>query len=132
MVLYVRPKFSGVPRTLLRTGLTVTAAGAALAAGSAATANAALVPTKASDVRETARALTDVVSATAAPSTGTFKNMQLDPLANTPADPLNNGVGTRIGDFKPMSTTQVTGTLAKGGTVQDLPVVGPAARALPG
>ena len=60
------------------------------------------------------------------------KRLQLDPLANTGVDPLNNAVGTQIADFKPVSTAMVTDPVAKGGALQDLPLVGQATALLPG
>ncbi|TJZ53088.1 hypothetical protein FCH28_18300 [Streptomyces piniterrae] len=132
MASHARPKPSRVPRTLLRAGLTVSAAGAALAAGGTATANAAVAPRNGSETVATVKAVTGAVSNTAAGATGPMKSLQLNPLAKTPADPLNNGVGTQVADFKPVSTKQVTDHLSNGGAIGDLPVVGRAARMLPG
>ncbi|MGP3986581.1 hypothetical protein [Streptomyces sp. 3N207] len=54
-------------------------------------------------------------------------DLQLDPLANTGTDPLDNSVGTKIADFPPLSTAAVTGPLARGASLGDLPLVGPLA-----
>ena len=45
---------------------------------------------------------------------GQLKSLQLNPLANTGVDPLDNAVGTQVADFKPVSTTAVTGPLVTG------------------
>ncbi|RFU87455.1 hypothetical protein DY218_06870, partial [Streptomyces triticagri] len=59
-------------------------------------------------------------------------DLQLNPLANTAVDPLNNAVGTQIADFKPLSTELVTGPLARGAALSDLPVAGQVTGLLPG
>ncbi|MFF8613276.1 hypothetical protein [Streptomyces sp. NPDC015350] len=127
-------------RALLRAGLTVTAVGAALGAGGAA-AQAAPAPAPVAGAQDTGLG-TDVDAATGA-VTGALgsslkhgiapvTHLQLDPLARTGTDPLDNGVETRIADFKPLSTTVLTDPLTSGGALKDLPVVGQAAQALHG
>lgn len=127
---------------LLRAGLTVSAAGAAVAvAGGAAsaapaadsaqrtplgTANTALLEDPAGT---TSTALSEGATASLAP----VQHLQLNPLAKTGSDPLDNAVGTQVGDFKPVSTAAVTGPLARGDSLSELPVVGAASGAvLPG
>ncbi|BDM72622.1 hypothetical protein HEK616_61090 [Streptomyces nigrescens] len=145
---HARPKPSRVPRTLLRAGLVVSAAGAALAGGGAATAGAA--PASAphhgpdhgpgrpgpdrhsTDTGATASALTGALLNSAAGGVGPLKNIQVDPLANTPVDPLANAVGTQVADFKPLSTTLVTGSLSRGAAIRDVPLVNKVERILPG
>ncbi|MER6306460.1 hypothetical protein [Streptomyces sp. NPDC001657] len=155
---HARPKPSRVPRTLLRAGLVVSAAGAALAGGGAATAGAAPASTPhhspdhgpdrhsndrhgndrhgndrhSTDTGATAHALTGALLTSAAGGVGPLKNIQVDPLANTGVDPLANGVGTRVADFKPLSTTLVTGSLSHGAAVRDVPLVNKVERILPG
>ncbi|WP_407550230.1 hypothetical protein QOM21_14045 [Streptomyces sp. Pv4-95] len=131
MASHVRSKPSRFPRALLRAGLVVSAAGAALAAGGAAGAQAAPTPS-ADNSGGRAAALADAVLDTAGGSIATAKNLQLNPLANTPVDPLSNSVGTQIADFKPVSTAAATGPLSEGAALKDLPVVGEATQALPG
>ena len=46
--------------------------------------------------------------------------LQLNPLANTGVDPLDNGIGTQVADFPPVSTTDLTGPLADGASLADL------------
>ncbi|MEV0374647.1 hypothetical protein AB0I10_33505 [Streptomyces sp. NPDC050636] len=136
MVSHVRPKPSRIPRTLLRAGLAVSAVGAALAAGGTASAGAATapVPTAAPDqgAGGTVSALTGVVRKSVDGAPGAVRGMQLNPLANTPVDPLNNDVGTEIADFKSVSTKTLTGPVSRGATVGDLPVVGSATKLMPG
>ncbi|MDI3423561.1 hypothetical protein [Streptomyces luteolus] len=125
-------------RTLMRAGLTLAAAGAALGAGGAATAAAqplpAAVPAQLPvplgdlDVLAAGQALTGSLPYT----TGPLKNLQLDPLAKTGVDPLDNAVGTQVADFQPVSTAAVTDPVTDGGTLGTLPVVGTATGLLPG
>uniref|UniRef100_UPI00278BB78D hypothetical protein n=1 Tax=Streptomyces venezuelae TaxID=54571 RepID=UPI00278BB78D len=61
---------------------------------------------------------------------GPLTRLQLDPLANTGVDPLDNGLGTQVADFKPVGTNLVTDHVTKGGAAADLPVVGPLSRQL--
>ncbi|MGW1193481.1 hypothetical protein [Streptomyces sp. NPDC002559] len=127
-------------RALLRAGLTVTAVGAALGAGGAA-AQAAPAPAPSVGAQDTGLG-TDIDAATGA-ATGALgsslkhgiapvTHLQLDPLARTGTDPLNNGVETQVADFKPLSTTVLTDPLTSGGALKDLPVVGQVAQALHG
>ncbi|MFF0446916.1 hypothetical protein ACFYT4_10950 [Streptomyces sp. NPDC004609] len=121
-------------RLALGAGLTAAAMGAALAAGEAAhAAPAALAP----PVGGLDPALTGPAAGVTGAVTnsvtgiGYLKSHQLNPLAKTGVDPLSNGIGTQIADFKPVSTELLTGPLAEGAALQDLPVVGGAAKALP-
>ncbi|MFC8260998.1 hypothetical protein ACFUNF_26150 [Streptomyces sp. NPDC057291] len=114
-------------RVLLRAGLTVTAVGAALGAGGAAAQAAPLpvVPASGADsslgaVSEAAGGATGALGHAVSPVT----QLQLDPLAGTGVDPLANGVGTQVADFKPLSTGVATDPLTSGGALKDLPVVG--------
>ncbi|WP_240434375.1 hypothetical protein [Streptomyces sp. YIM 130001] len=122
---HARPTGAGRPgRALLRAGVTLAAAGAALAAGGAAAQAAPAEPAGASAPDEmepgaaAAAGLKSAVTNGLAPAT----DLQLNPLANTAVDPLNNAVGTQIADFKPLSTEIVTGPLARGASLGDLPV----------
>uniref|UniRef100_A0AAU2V4Z1 ATP-binding protein n=1 Tax=Streptomyces sp. NBC_00003 TaxID=2903608 RepID=A0AAU2V4Z1_9ACTN len=122
-------------RTLLRAGLTVTAVGAALA-GAGSTAQAAPVAPASTvgqnlmspDLPAAARGVTGATGYAIAPA----KTLRLDPLANTGVDPLNNGVGTQVADFKPVSTAMATSPVTSGGALNDLPLAGRAAGLLPG
>ncbi|MGW1374965.1 hypothetical protein ACWD6P_11930 [Streptomyces sp. NPDC002446] len=129
----VRSHSRRVPRTLLRAGLVVSAAGAAIAAGGAATASAdtASFLARNTDTSAAAKGVHTALRHSAAGGLGPVKNIQLNPMANTAVDPLNNGVATKVADFKPMSTTQVTGFLSDGAALRDVPLAGSVARALP-
>ncbi|MFJ5936210.1 hypothetical protein ACWDUX_28265 [Streptomyces sp. NPDC003444] len=124
------------PRTsrrsaLLKAGLTVTAAGAALVGAGAGAQAAAPVPVPVDSLTQT-----DAAAAGAGAlggvghALGPLTRLQLDPLANTGVDPLDNGLGTQVADFKPVGTNLVTDHLTKGGAVADLPVVGPLSQGL--
>ncbi|MEU0135352.1 hypothetical protein ABZ172_15205 [Streptomyces sp. NPDC006296] len=122
-------------RTLLRAGLTLTALGAAIGAGGTA-AQAAPLPAPAATGADTADGTLAAVRETAAPAltsalgyglVGAVKpvtDLQLDPLAGTGVDPLDNAVGTQVADFKPVTTALVTDPLTSGAALGDLPVVG--------
>ncbi|MCX2185610.1 hypothetical protein [Streptomyces sp. SKN60] len=122
------------PRTsrrsaLLKAGLTVTAAGAALlGAGAAAQAAEGVgVPLPVDSLTKTdGAAALEGVGHGVAPLT----RLQLDPLANTGVDPLDNGLGTQVADFKPVGTNMATDLVTKGGALADLPVAGPLTQGL--
>jgi hypothetical protein len=116
---------------LLRVGLTVTAAGAALGLSGAA-AQAAESASPAAAAEATSGALTGAVGQVVGAGATPIENLQLDPLANTGVDPLNNAVGTQVADFKPVSTALVTGPVTSGGALGDLPLTGAVTGLLPG
>ncbi len=103
------------PRVLLRAALTLSAAGAALAAGAGA-AQAVQLPGGTDVVGGTLQGITSGVAP--------VENLQLYPMAGTTVDPLTNGVGTQIADFKPVGTTTVTKPLSDGDSLAQLPVAG--------
>ncbi|MFD9031271.1 hypothetical protein ACFVZW_08990 [Streptomyces sp. NPDC059567] len=114
---------------LLKAGLTATAAGAAvLGLGAAGAQAAAPLP-----LPVDALAGSDAVAALGATghAVGPLTSLQLDPLANTGVDPLDNGIGTQIADFKPVGTNLVTDHVTKGGGLDDLPLVGEVTGLLP-
>ncbi|MEV0780717.1 hypothetical protein ACIBLA_01650 [Streptomyces sp. NPDC050433] len=127
-------------RALLRAGLTLTAAGAAIGLGGTAAQAAPAAPVPASDqdsaLAEAGAAagagLTGALGHTLAGGIGPVKSLQLNPLAKTGVDPLDNAVGTQIADFKPLSTAAVTDSVTQGGGLEDLPLVGPVVGLLPG
>ncbi|MFF6773743.1 hypothetical protein ACFY8W_09275 [Streptomyces sp. NPDC012637] len=114
---------------LLKAGLTVTAAGAAVfGAGAGAQAAEGVgvpLPTDSLTRMDGAAAL-EGLGHGVAPLT----QLQLDPLANTGVDPLDNGLGTQVADFKPVGTNLVTDHVTKGGALADLPVAGPLSQSL--
>ncbi|MFG3346673.1 hypothetical protein ACGF1Z_16605 [Streptomyces sp. NPDC048018] len=115
--------------TLLKAGLTVTAAGAALlgagAAAQAADGTAVPLPVDSLTRTDGAAALAGVAHGVAP-----LTRLQIDPLANTGVDPLDNGLGTQVADFKPVGTNLVTDHVTKGGALADLPVAGPLTQGL--
>ncbi|QNP64933.1 hypothetical protein [Streptomyces genisteinicus] len=116
--------------TLLRAGLTVAAAGAALGAG-AASAQAAPAPVGAESVLGAVPlGAATGLAANSVAGVGELKSLQLHPLANTGVDPLDNAVGTQVADFQPVSTALVTDNITRGQALEDLPVAGPVAQGL--
>ncbi|MEU6982943.1 hypothetical protein ABZ946_05915 [Streptomyces sp. NPDC046324] len=115
---------------LLKAGLTATAAGAAVLAmgATAQAAPAAPLPLPVGSL-----AGSDAVAALGATghAVGPLTSLQLDPLANTGVDPLDNGIGTQVADFKPVGTNLVTDHVTKGGGLDDLPLVGEVTGLLP-
>ncbi|MFE7753688.1 hypothetical protein [Streptomyces sp. NPDC057429] len=119
-------------RALLRAGLTFTALGAALGAGGAAAQAAPLPVPPATGEDSTlgavgdaaAPALTSALGYGLAGAVSPVTDLQLDPLAGTGVDPLDNAVGAQVADFKPVTTALVTDPLTSGGALGDLPVVG--------
>lgn len=57
-------------------------------------------------------------------ATGTIAGLKPNPLAGTGTDPLNNGIGTTIADFKPLNTLALTGPIAQAPSFGAVPVVG--------
>ncbi|MFC9791969.1 hypothetical protein ACFVJI_04930 [Streptomyces sp. NPDC127584] len=116
---------------LLAAGLGITAAGTAVLGAGASAQAAAPLPLPVDSLTRTdataagAGALSGVTH-----GLGPLTRLQLDPLANTGVDPLDNGLGTQIADFKPVGTNLVTDHITKGGAVADLPVAGPLTRGL--
>ncbi|MEW2621722.1 hypothetical protein [Streptomyces sp. NPDC048106] len=47
-----------------------------------------------------------------------------NPLAGTGVDPLDNGVGTRVADFKPVDSRMLTAPVAEAKSVGEVPVAG--------
>ncbi|MGW4349432.1 hypothetical protein ACWEL8_30770 [Streptomyces sp. NPDC004690] len=123
--------------TARRVLIAVAAAGAALGAG-AATAAAAPAPAPAAegvrgpltrgemDTQAAAGAVTGAVGH----ATGAVTGLKPNPLAGTGVDPLDNGVGTQVADFRPVGSQQLTGPVAEAPSVGAVPVVGRAAGAL--
>ncbi|MEV6400695.1 hypothetical protein AB0M39_38960 [Streptomyces sp. NPDC051907] len=118
---------------LLRAGATVAAAAAALGVGASAAqaAPASQLPPLGLDARGggPAEVLTGALT-NSVTGAGQLKSLQLNPLAKTGSDPLDNVVATQVADFKPISTGAVTGPLASGAALEDLPLVGGLTRVL--
>ncbi|MDT0387254.1 hypothetical protein [Streptomyces sp. DSM 41921] len=56
--------------------------------------------------------------------TGPVAGLKPNPLAGTGVDPLDNGVGTQLADFKPMTSQALTGPVAQAQSIAGIPVVG--------
>ncbi|WP_405998950.1 hypothetical protein [Streptomyces sp. NBC_00829] len=120
---------------LLRAGVTVAAVAAAFGAGEAAAQAAPAAPVGLDTLggaqgQGAGPALIGAVTKSVT-GVGQLKSLQLNPLAKTGVDPLANGVGTQVADFKPVSTEAATGPLAAGAALKDLPVVGAVSGMLP-
>ncbi|MCX4995561.1 hypothetical protein OG739_22960 [Streptomyces longwoodensis] len=59
-------------------------------------------------------------------ATGALTNLKPNPLAGTGVDPLDNGVGTQIGDFRPLSSQMLTEPVAEAPSVGSMPLAGQA------
>ncbi|WP_330459476.1 hypothetical protein OIB37_22965 [Streptomyces sp. NBC_00820] len=110
--------------------IAVATAGAALVGG-AATAHAATPvvdmpwrPTSLGDIDPQA-GLT-VLTGTVGYVTGPVAGLKPNPLAGTGVDPLDNGLGTQVADFKPVATTALTAPVAQARSLGSIPVLGQA------
>ncbi|MFJ9345881.1 hypothetical protein [Streptomyces sp. NPDC101237] len=56
--------------------------------------------------------------------TGAVTGLKPNPLAGTGVDPLDNGLGTQVADFRPVSSRMLTGPVAQASSVGSLPVLG--------
>ncbi|WP_018544116.1 hypothetical protein [Streptomyces sp. LaPpAH-108] len=105
-------------------------AGAALGAGAAtahADASAPLVdlpsrPTSLGKVDP--QAGLSALTTTLGYATGPIAGLKPNPLAGTGVDPLNNGVGTQLADFKPLTSQALTAPIAEARSFGHIPVVG--------
>ncbi|NXY98307.1 hypothetical protein HYE82_28835 [Streptomyces sp. BR123] len=94
----------GTSSALRSAGLTVSMAGAALAmAAGGAQAGELSVPA----------AVAGVLNPVA--------DVEVNPLAGTGVDPLDNGIATKVADFPPVGTGMVTGALTRGPSIAELP-----------
>ncbi|MFI6487412.1 hypothetical protein [Streptomyces sp. NPDC050564] len=58
--------------------------------------------------------------------TGPVQGLKPNPLAGTGVDPLDNGVGTQLADFKPLSSQALTRPVAQASSVGSIPLLGQA------
>ncbi|MEW2253573.1 MULTISPECIES: hypothetical protein [unclassified Streptomyces] len=56
--------------------------------------------------------------------TGPVSGLKPNPLAGTGVDPLDNGAGTQVADFKPVATQALTAPIAQAQSVGSIPVLG--------
>ncbi|MEU6809226.1 hypothetical protein ABZ920_09495 [Streptomyces sp. NPDC046831] len=123
-----------LPRTTARRALVAfAAAGAAVGAG-ATTAGAVPAQSGRPASAEGAGPQTGLPAVTGPVGhvTGPVADMRPNPLAETGADPLDNGVETQIADFRPVNTRTLTGPVAQAPSVRSVPVAGPVTRSLGG
>ncbi|MFS4093658.1 hypothetical protein [Streptomyces sp. AF1A] len=64
------------------------------------------------------------VTGTAGYVTGPVSGLKPNPLAGTGVDPLDNGVGTQVADFRPIESRMVTAPVAEAPSVGSIPVMG--------
>ncbi|MFI9771499.1 hypothetical protein ACIHJG_32145 [Streptomyces sp. NPDC052415] len=64
--------------------------------------------------------------------TGPVAGLQPNPLAGTGVDPLDNGVGTQLGDFQPLTSQMLTAPVAQARSIGSIPVLGQATTLLGG
>ncbi|UUU31308.1 hypothetical protein JIX56_16140 [Streptomyces sp. CA-210063] len=64
------------------------------------------------------------LTATVGYVTGPVAGLKPNPLAGTGVDPLDNGVGTQLADFRPLTSTALTRPVAQAPSVGSIPVVG--------
>jgi hypothetical protein len=116
--------------TARRALVALATAGVALGAG-AATASADTEPVL-DVVRTRPTSLGDVdpqaglnaLTGTVGHVTGPVAGLKPNPLAGTGVDPLDNGIGTQLADFKPLTSQALTGPVAQAQSIGSLPVVG--------
>jgi hypothetical protein len=65
-------------------------------------------------------------------ATGTVSGLKPNPLAGTGADPLDNGVGTQLADFQPLSSQMLTRPVAQAQSIGSIPVAGDVTKVLGG
>ncbi|QIJ64386.1 hypothetical protein [Streptomyces sp. JB150] len=70
-----------------------------------------------------AQAGLQALTGTAGYVTGPVASLKPNPLAGTGVDPLDNGVGTQVADFQPVSSRMLTRPVAQAPSVGSLPVV---------
>ncbi|MFJ3666005.1 hypothetical protein ACIPSE_06095 [Streptomyces sp. NPDC090106] len=124
---------SSFPQAGGRALIALTAAGAALGAG-AASASAAGAEPVVDVVRTSPTSLGTVdpqaglqsLTSTVGYVTGPLADLKPNPLAGTGVDPLDNGIGTKLADFPPMTTQMLTGPVAQAQSLGGVPVVGQA------
>ncbi|MFF3661943.1 hypothetical protein [Streptomyces olivochromogenes] len=110
--------------------LGVVAAGAAAAASPAVADTAPVVdpvrtrPTSLGNLDP--QAALGVLTGSVGYATGPIAGLKPNPLAGTGVDPLDNGVGTQLADFKPLTSQALTGPLAQAQSLGSMPVVGQA------
>lgn len=137
MARHASPRTTTAPRALV----VLVTAGAALGAGAGAAA-ASATPVDGAPVVDAMRTR-PVSLGTVAPHeglqvlrgslgyvTGPLARLKPNPLAGTGTDPLDNGVATRLADFRPLSSQALTRPVAQARSLGGVPVLGQALGAL--
>lgn len=57
-------------------------------------------------------------------ATGALQSLKPNPLAGTGVDPLDNGIGTQVADFKPVGSQMLTAPVVQARSLGAVPVVG--------
>ncbi|MFG2886028.1 hypothetical protein ACGFYV_27650 [Streptomyces sp. NPDC048297] len=126
MARHTSPRHPHTQRALL----TLVAAGAALAAGSAAAHAQTGAPVVDVPSRPTSLGAVDPqaglqgLTGSVGYVTGPVAALKPNPLAGTGVDPLDNGVGTQVADFKAVGSRMLTAPIAQAPSVGSLPVAG--------
>ncbi|MFF2379944.1 hypothetical protein [Streptomyces sp. NPDC058108] len=123
---------AGKNPTVRRALVALATAGAALGAGAATAAadtapaadGARARPESAGNLD--AQAGAQALSGTLGYITGPLAGLKPNPLAGTGVDPLDNGIGAQLADFKPLSSQSLTRPLAQAPSLGSMPVVGQA------
>ncbi|MBC2900879.1 hypothetical protein [Streptomyces cupreus] len=123
--------------TAQRALVALATAGAALgAAASTAAADAEpvldVVRTRPTSLGKTDPHALQAVTGTLGHVTGPVAGLKPNPLAGTGADPLDNGVGTQLADFQPLTSQMLTAPVAQAQSIGSIPVVGQATDLLGG
>jgi hypothetical protein len=120
---------SRTPATTRRVLVALATAGVAVGAGATA-AQAATLPVVDGTPRTGSLGTVDpqaglrAATGTVGYVTGPVAGLKPNPLAGTGVDPLDNGVGTQVADFRPLASQSVTGPVAQAPSVGSIPVVG--------
>ncbi|MET9735557.1 hypothetical protein ABZZ79_34500 [Streptomyces sp. NPDC006458] len=65
-------------------------------------------------------------------TTGTVSSLKPNPLAGTGVDPLDNGIGTQLADFRPLTSQMLTAPVAQAESIGSIPLLGQATELLGG
>jgi hypothetical protein len=128
MARHISPQHPVAQRALIA----LATAGAALGAGAATAQAEAAAPVAEVPWRPTSLGHIDpqaglaAVTGTVGYVTGPVAGLKPNPLAGTGVDPLNNGVGTQLADFKPATSQMLTAPVAEAQSLGSVPVVGQA------
>jgi hypothetical protein len=118
------------PSTARRAVLAVTTAGLALGAGATTASADSAAPADLVNSRPTSfgrispNAGLQALNGALGYVTGPIAGLKPNPLAGTGVDPLDNGIGTQLSDFQPLSSKMLTGPIAQAPSVGSIPLVG--------